>query len=311
MNDAVIVTEGLHKLYPRPHGQPEVGLRPLDLSVRRGEVFGFLGPNGAGKTTTIRALLGYLRPTGGEARVLGLDVRTRSRDIHARVGYLPGELRLDPTRTAQDLFAHVGRLRGGTPDRAYLHGLVERLGLDPSRRVGTLSKGNKQKVGLVLALMSRPDLLVLDEPTDGLDPLVQDEVLRLLREARAEGRTVFLSSHVLAEVDRIADRVGIIRGGVLVTVSGVAEVKARLPRHVQVRFAGPVPEAAFARLPGVRAVQVRGDTLSCSLEGGDAFGGVDALVKALAAHTVLDLQITDPDLEQAFLSYYQEDRHVV
>ncbi|WP_027481883.1 ABC transporter ATP-binding protein [Deinococcus pimensis] len=299
MPEHVIVTRGLAKLYPRG-----VGLRPLDLTVERGEIFGFLGPNGAGKTTTIRTLLGFLRPTAGEGEVLGVDVRTRARDLRARVGYLPGELHLDPDRTGAELSDLVGRLRGHL-DRAYAHELAARLGLDLTRRVGTLSKGNKQKVGLLLALQGRPDLLILDEPTDGLDPLVQEEVLTILREARAEGRTVFLSSHVLAEVDRIADRVGIIRAGELVTVSGVAEVKARLPHRVEVRFAQPVPEAAFARLSGVRDVRVRGDTLSCVLD-----GGADALVKALAAHTVLDLRGSEPDLEQAFLSYYQEDHHV-
>lgn len=299
MTDGVIETRSLSKLY-----RGGVGLRPLDLEVRRGEIFGFLGPNGAGKTTTLRLLLGFLRPTGGEARVLGLDVRRDVRELHARVGYLPGELRLDPTRTGRELFEFLGRLRGGV-DRARLHELTERLGLDPSRRLGTLSKGNKQKVGLIAALLGRPEVLLLDEPTDGLDPLVQEEVLRLLREARSQGRTVFLSSHVLAEVDRVADRVGIIRAGELVTVAGVAEVKARLPHRLEVRFASPVPEAAFARLPGVSGVQVRGDTLRCVLT-----GGADALVKALAAYPVLDLRGHEPDLEEAFLSYYQEADHV-
>lgn len=273
---------------------------PLDLEVRRGEIFGFLGPNGAGKTTTLRLLLGYLRPTGGTARVLGLDARRDVRDLHARVGYLPGELRLDPTRTGRELFELLGRLRGGV-DRAGLHELTERLGLDPSRRLGTLSKGNKQKVGLVAALLGRPEVLLLDEPTDGLDPLVQEEVLRLLREARAEGRTVFLSSHVLAEVDRV----GIIRAGKLVTVAGVAEVKARLPHRLEVRFASPVPEVVFARLPGLSQVQLRGDTLRCVLT-----GGADTLIKTLAAYPVLDLRGHEPDLEEAFLTYYQEEPHV-
>lgn len=295
MADNVIETRGLSKLY-----RGGVGLRPLDLEVRRGEIFGFLGPNGAGKTTTLRLLLGYLRPTGGTAWVLGLDVRRDVRELHARVGYLPGELRLDPTRTGRELFEFLGRLRGGV-DRGDLHELTERLGLDPSRRLGTLSKGNKQKVGLIAALLGRPEVLLLDEPTDGLDPLVQEEVLRLLREARSQGRTVFLSSQVLAEVDRV----GIIRAGELVTVAGVAEVKARLPHRLEVRFASPVPEAAFARLPGLSQVQVRGDTLRCVLA-----GGADALIKTLAAYPVLDLRGHEPDLEEAFLTYYQEEPHV-
>jgi len=292
----------LHDLSKRYAGGR--GLKPTTLRVERGEIFGFLGPNGAGKTTTIRTLLGFLRPTGGTAHVLGLDVARESTTVRRRAGYLPGELNFDASRTARDLLDFLGRLRGGV-SRAYVHELAERLDLDPTRRIGVLSKGNKQKVGLVAALMSRAELLILDEPTDGLDPLVQEEVRQLLREARTEGRTVFLSSHVLAEVDRIADRVGIIRGGELVTVASVQDVKARLPHRLEFRFAAPVPETAFAHVSGVQDARVHGDTLTCTLT-----GSADALIKAVSAYTVLGVRGSDANLEDAFLTYYQEDPHV-
>ncbi|AFZ67854.1 ABC transporter ATP-binding protein [Deinococcus peraridilitoris] len=300
MTDRVIHTRALAKLY-----RNGAGLKPLDLEVQRGEIFGFLGPNGAGKTTTIRTLLGYVRPTSGSAQVLGLDIARQTRQIHARVGYLPGELRLDPGLTGWQLFDLIGRLRGGYT-RPFLTELTERLALDPSRRLGTLSKGNKQKVGLIAALMGQPDLLILDEPTDGLDPLVHDEVLQLLREARAEGRTVFLSSHVLAEVDRVADRVGIIRAGELVTVASVAQVKARLPHRLEVRFAYPVPDGVFKKLTALQDAEMRGDTLHCVL-----VGDADGFIKTLAAYHVLDVRGREPNLEDAFLTYYREEHHVV
>lgn len=299
MTESVIHTRALTKLY-----RTGVGLRPLDLDIRRGEIFGFLGPNGAGKTTTIRTLMGYLCPTAGEAQVFGLDIRRHTRAIHARVGYLPGELRLDPSLTGQEHFELLGRLRGGF-QRAYLRDLTERLHFDPSRRLGTLSKGNKQKVGLISALLGQPELLILDEPTDGLDPLMHNEVLHLLRETRSEGRTVFLSSHVLAEVDRVADRVGIIRAGELVTLTSVTDIKAHLPHRLEVRFARPVPEAVFRALPGVQDLEVQGDTLRCSL-----VGEADALVKTLAAYHVLDVRGREPNLEDAFMTFYREEPHV-
>ncbi|PYE55942.1 ABC transporter ATP-binding protein [Deinococcus yavapaiensis] len=294
MTNTVIELRALSKRYGGDRG-----LQATTLEIRRGEIFGFLGPNGAGKTTTIRTLLGFLRPTSGEARVLGLDVATRSVDIRRRVGYLPGELVFEPRRTPRDLFAFYARLRG-VQNVAYALDLSRRLDLDVSRPIGALSKGNKQKVGLVSAFMSRPELLILDEPTDGLDPLMQEEVHALIQEARAEGRTVFLSSHVLSEVDRVADRVGIIRAGELVMVSSVADVKARLPHRLEIRFAVPVPQAVFASIEGLRDVRVLGNVVSCVLA-----GGADALLKAASAYPVLDIRGSEPNLEEAFLSFYQ------
>lgn len=205
MSEAAILTEDLTKRYGKHQA-----LDGLDLVVRRGEVFGFLGPNGAGKTTTIRLLLDLIRPTAGRVEVLGMDPRRQGREVRRRVGYLPGKLALYDRLTGREVLTYLGHLRDGV-DWAHADSLARRLDLDLNRPIGALSRGNKQKVGLVQALMHRPELLILDEPTGGLDPLVQREFHRLVREASGEGRTVFLSSHVLGEVERVADRVGIIR----------------------------------------------------------------------------------------------------
>ncbi|MCH7706430.1 MAG: ABC transporter ATP-binding protein, partial [Chloroflexi bacterium] len=204
MGDTVILTEGLTKSYGKSRG-----IVDLNLEVRAGEVFGFLGPNGSGKTTTMRLLLDFIRPTRGRAEVFGLDVRTESMEIRRRVGYLPGDLAMYENLTGRELLTYFANLQGGV-SWSYTEALAERLGLDLSRPIRTLSTGNKQKVGLVQAFMHQPELLVVDEPTSGLDPLVRQEFYRIVQEAKAEGQTVFLSSHILAEVERIADRVGII-----------------------------------------------------------------------------------------------------
>ena len=206
-----IETEKLTKTY----GRKARGIEDVDLAVEEGEVFGFLGPNGAGKTTTVRTLLGFLRPTGGRGEVFGLDIRKDSVEIRARVGNLPGELALEDKMTGEDLLKYFARLRG-VGDLGYAHEISERLGAELHRPMRRLSRGNKQKIGLVQAMFHRPPLLMFDEPTGGLDPLVQDEFLDIIEEVRAEGRTVFFSSHNLAEVERVCDRVGIIRGGRLV-----------------------------------------------------------------------------------------------
>lgn len=277
---------------------PGVGLQPMTLEVAPGEVFGFLGPNGAGKTTTIRTLMGFLRPTAGSARVLGLDVWAQREAVHARVGYLPGEVRLSPEWTGAQLLRRSAGLRGRR-DTAYGEQIAGRLGLDLHRRLGTLSKGNRQKIGVTLALMHRPELLILDEPTDGLDPLVQETVLELLREARAEGRTVFLSSHVLSEVDRVADRVGIIRAGELTRVERLAELKAALPHHLEVTFAA-APPAGLLTLPGLRGVRADGLTVRGLWQ-----GDPNALLRALSAERLTALSLTPSSLEDAFLGEYR------
>src|SRR3954449_8189711 len=241
-----ILTRGLTKSYG-----PVQALRGVDLEVRRGEVFGFLGPNGAGKTTTIRCLLDLIRPSGGIMRVLGLDPQAEPLAVRARVGYLPGELRLDDNMTADEVLRFFNRLRGGRADPGHIRQLAERLALDLRTPVKNFSKGNKQKVGLVQALMHRPELLLLDEPTSGLDPLAQQEVHRLIAAARAEGATVFFSSHVLSEVQEVAERVAILRHGEVVEVAGTDELINRALRRVRVRFDRPPGVAPLAALPGV------------------------------------------------------------
>ena len=291
-----ILARGFTKMYGRHRG-----VLDLDLEVRPGEVFGYLGPNGSGKTTTIRLLLGLLRPTRGDAHVFDLDPWTRGVEVHRRVGYLPGELALYEQLTAEELFAHFGHLRGRI-DWPFVRRLTERLDLDPTRHIRQLSRGNKQKVGVVQAFLHRPDLLVLDEPTTGLDPLVQEEFQRIIREEAAEGRTVFLSSHVLHEVEHLADRVGIIREGRLVVVEEIGALKAKALHELELHFGGPVPAAAFAALPGVSDVAVADSTLRCTVT-----GSIDALVKAASRFEVVRLTSHEADLEDIFLAYYGRD----
>jgi ABC-2 type transport system ATP-binding protein len=288
-----VQTEDLTKFYGRHRG-----LEGLDLAVEPGEVFGYLGPNGAGKTTTIRLLLDLIRPTSGRVRVLGLDPRADGVRVRRRVGYLPGELALDGRERAAEMLRFLAAARGGVAWRRVTD-LAERLELDLSRRVRGLSKGNKQKLGLVQAFMHDPELLILDEPTSGLDPLMQQEFLEMVREARAAGQTVFMSSHVLAEVQQAADRVGIVRGGRMVAVERVESLGKRAIRRVEVHFDAPVPPGDFANLPGVTDLEVTGSTLRCMVD-----GRLDPLIKAAARHTVVDLVSTEPDLEETFLSYY-------
>lgn len=295
MGDApVIRTERLTKRYGRARG-----VDGLDLVVERGEVFGFLGPNGAGKSTTIRLLLDLLRPTSGRAELFGTDPRTGGAALRRRLSYLAGDFVVDGRQSARELLTYLGHLRGGVP-ASRVEALAERLGLDLGRRVRAMSKGNRQKVGLVQAFMHEPELLILDEPTSGLDPLVSQEFLALTREARGNGQTVFMSSHIMSEVQQTADRVGIIRAGRLVAVERVETLRSRAVRDVEVRFAEPVAAADFASVPGVEAPTVTGHVLTCRLD-----GSADAFVKAIARHDVLSLRSEEPDLEGLFLHYYE------
>ena len=282
-----------------------IALESLDLELRPGEVFGLIGPNGAGKTTTMRLLLDILRPTSGEARVLGLDPRAGSAGLRRRIGFLPGELRLEgriTARTALEQFAAIsGPVEPGGIDR-----LAERLGLDLGRRVGQLSKGNKQKLGIIQAFMHRPELLVLDEPTSGLDPLVQQEFLALVGEAAAAGQTVLLSSHVLSEVERSADRVGILHRGRLVKVGTVTGLRLTRRRKARAVIAA-APDVVSARLaltpPGADAVVTPvHDGASVSLDVED----VDGFVKLLADLPLVDLVIVEPPLEELVLDLYRD-----
>jgi ABC-2 type transport system ATP-binding protein len=290
---AAIETRQLTKTYGHTRGITDV-----NLEVRQGEVFGLLGPNGAGKTTTLRLLLDFIRPTSGSASVLGLDSRRSAVAIHRRIGYLPGELALYPKMTGEQLLAFIAQL-GGERTPAKAAELADRLDLDLSRAIGTLSKGNKQKVGIVQAFAFDAELLILDEPTSGLDPLMQDEFHHLVSEAVGEGRTVLLSSHRLDEVQRIADRVGIVRDGKLVVVEDVGVLRAKALRQLTFNFAAAVRAEDFAGLPGVHDVEVSGDRVRLSVR-----GAIDAVIKAAAKHEVIDLVAEEGDLDAVFLKYF-------
>ena len=274
----------------------------VNLTVERGEVFGYLGPNGAGKTTTIRLLLGLLRPTAGRAEVFGLDAWRDSVRIHARTGYLPGDAGLYERLTGRDIVTYFAGLRRRPADVASAVKLAERFDLDLSRRVKALSRGNRQKLALVQAFMSNPDLAVLDEPTSGLDPIAQQEFHQLLHETTARGGTVVLSSHILDEVQRIADRVGIIRAGRLIAVERLEDLRATALHRVVARLAGPTDPTALARVPGIRDLSIDRGVLRCGIPQ----GSLDQLIKALARFTVIDLSITEADLEEMFLTFYGE-----
>ena len=294
---AAIHTDGLTKYYGKNRG-----IEALDLDVRAGEVFGFLGPNGAGKSTTIRTLLDEIRPTAGTATILGLDTHKEVVAIRRHLGYVPADLALYPSLTGRDTLTYFANLRGGV-DWSFVAELAERLDSDLSRKVGDLSTGNRQKVGLIQAFMNRPALLIMDEPTSGLDPLVQREFQAMLREVTAEGRTVFLSSHSLSEVQRVADRVGIIRDGFLVTVETVTDLRAKAMRQVEFLLDSPADAAVFEAIPGVRNVQVRDNLVEMTFE-----GDMGALLKAATDRFgIEDIRTSEADLEEIFLTYYQSD----
>jgi ABC-2 type transport system ATP-binding protein len=289
----IIQTERLTKSYGVHRGIVEV-----DLEVREGEVFGFLGPNGAGKTTTIRVLLDLIRPTSGTARMFGILTADDPISIHRRIGYLPGEFTLYDRLTGAETIEYFANLRGGF-DRAYSGRLVERLGLDTSRRFREYSKGNKQKVGLVCALQHRPELLILDEPTAGLDPLVQQTFNELLFEAKAEGRTAFISSHIISEVERTCDRVAIIRDGRIVRLDTVETLREMAAHEVELRFAEPVDPAPYAAVAGVSNLVVEGRSMRMLVT-----GPVAPVVRLAAAGQLVDFVSREPSLEEVFLAEY-------
>jgi beta-exotoxin I transport system ATP-binding protein len=290
-----IRTEGLNKHYGNLHA-----LIDLDLEIATGEIFGYLGPNGAGKTTTIRTILDLIRPTSGKATILGLDSHADSIEIHRQTGYLPGDLALYPNLTGHELLTYFANLRGGV-DWSWVQELAERLASDLTRKIGEYSTGNRQKIGVIQAFMHRPELLILDEPSTGLDPLVQQEFHKLLAETAAHGGTVFLSSHTLSEVERIADRVGIIRKGQLVVVETIDNLKAKAIRTLRLTFDAPVPTDIFDGVPGVRTAVVDGPHAQVSFE-----GPMDGLLQVATRHGVVDLNSVDADLEEIFLTYYRD-----
>ncbi len=292
---AALRIAGLVKDYGPVHA-----VRGIDLEVRRGEVFGFLGPNGAGKTTTIRCVLDLLRPTAGSIEVLGLDPHADGVAVRSRVAYVPGELRLPERLTGAELVASIGRLRGGHDPRRRDE-LAARLDLDLGRRMRDLSSGNRRKVALLLAFLARADLLVLDEPTNGLDPLMQHEFLRLVREARDEGTTVFLSSHVLSEVQRAADRVAVLRAGRIVALGTVDDLRGRARQRVEVWFADDPPASELAGVSGLDDMTIDDHRLTAVLS-----GPIQPLLAVLARHRVASLLVEEPDLEETFLDLYAE-----
>lgn len=295
--EIALMARGLTKSYGSVRA-----LRGVDLEVRRGEIFGYLGPNGAGKTTTTRCLLDLIRPDGGEVRVLGIDPQADPVAVRARTGYVPGEMQINPNMTVEGALRYFNALRGNKVDWAFVRQLAERLKLSFERTIRNLSHGNKQKVGVVQALMHRPELLLLDEPTQGLDPLMQREVYRLLREAQADGTTIFFSSHIMGEVEELAERVAIIRDGVIVEVSETASLVNRALRRARIRFREEVELGPLVDVPGVKVLARDGDeSVLLQVE-----GEMDDLIKALGAFPVSSFETERPSLEEIFLAYYED-----
>jgi len=296
MSEMAIRTAGLTK-----HFGDLVALDHLDLEVAQGEVVGYLGPNGAGKTTTIRLLLGLSRPTEGRAEIFGLDCQRQPVQTHRRLAFVAGEASLWPSLTGAETLALLGRVHGQV-DEAYRDELIERFDLDPTKKVRAYSKGNHQKVILIAALMVRPDLLVLDEPTNGLDPLMEQAFRHCVHEARGRGQTVFLSSHMMSEVEALCDRVGILRDGKLVEMGTLAEMRHLSALTVEARFDGTIPD--LSGVSGVSAVQADGSMVRCQVR-----GSIEPLVKVLAAAGVTELLSREPSLEELFLAQYGADGH--
>jgi len=291
MTTAAIRTEGLSKRY----GSVDA-LKDLDLEISEGEVVGYLGPNGAGKTTTIRLLLGLIKPTAGRAEIFGLDCQREPVDAHRQLAYVAGEASLWPSLTGAETLHLLGRVQGRV-DPQYRDELIERFDFDPSIKVRAYSKGNRQKLILIAALMTRAPLLVLDEPTSGLDPLMEQAFRHCVHEARAQGQSVFLSSHILSEVEALCDRVGILRQGALVEMGTLAEMRHLSTLTVEATFDGSVPD--LTRVPGVRHVEVEGRVVRCQVQ-----GPVEPLLKVLAASSVHELLSREPSLEELFLAHY-------
>jgi len=295
----IIQTNQLTKSYGRNRG-----ILAVTVAIQEGEVFGFLGPNGAGKTTTMRTLMGLLHANSGSAMIGGLDCWKESTAVKKLVGYLPGEFAFDPGLRGAQIIEYLGHLRGGV-DQAYVRALVERLGLDPSKRFREYSHGNKQKVGLVQAFMHKPRLLILDEPTSGLDPLNQQEFYRMVAEVRAEGRTVFLSSHILPEVEHTCDRVAIIREGRLVKIDHVSSLKDIHQHDVEISFPGPASVDWFKHVEGVVSVAQGADERTLQL---NVQGALTEIIRVASDHHATNMATREPTLEEVFLRFYEPEQ---
>ncbi|MER5635554.1 ABC transporter ATP-binding protein [Kitasatospora sp. NPDC002227] len=306
MTDFAIEATGLVKRYGNAR-TGKTALAGLDLAVPHGQVFGFLGPNGAGKTTMIRLLLDLIRPTSGSLRILGADPRDSTK-TRGRIGYLAGDFRIDGRQTGHEALTYLGELRGGVP-AARITELAERLDLDLSRRIGTLSKGNRQKIGVVQAFMHTPELLVLDEPTSGLDPFLQQRFVEMVQEAGGNGQTVFMSSHVLSEVQQTCRRVGIIREGELVTVADVERLRQSAHRTIEIAFASKIDISVFDRLPGLQNVAVTATADGGSVLRAILTGSPDPLLKATARFEATSLLAEEPELEEIFFTFYEHGPH--
>ncbi len=294
-NEDAIQVHGLTKSYGKVHA-----LRGIDLHVQRGEIFGFLGPNGAGKTTTIRCMLDMIRPDGGKIKLLGLDPQVAPVAVQARTGYLPGEMQYYENLTPERQLRFFNDMRGGRAKWDDIHALAERLSLDLKQPIKNLSKGNKQKVGVIQALMHQPELLILDEPTSGLDPLMQQEVLQLLREANRTGTTIFFSSHIMSEVESLAERVAIIRTGEIVEITATSNLTHSTLNRITIRFKRPTEISNLVELPGVQLLS-QVDQTSLTLQ---VAGDMEALINALGGMPILDIETERPTLEEVFLTYY-------
>ena len=296
-SEIAIQVQGLTKSYGKVRA-----LRGIDLQVQRGEIFGFLGPNGAGKTTTIRCMLDMIRPDGGKVLLLGLDPQVEPVAVQARTGYLPGEMQYYDNLTSERQLRFFNDIRAGRAEWDYVHQLADRLALDLKQPIKNLSKGNKQKVGVIQALMHRPELLLLDEPTSGLDPLMQREVLGLLREANSTGTTIFFSSHIMSEVENLAERVAIIRSGEIVEITNTTSLTHSTLNRITIRFKRPTDFSGLVMLPGVDVLSQVGQT-SLTLQ---VTGDMEMLVHALGDLPILDLETEPPSLEEVFLTYYKK-----
>jgi ABC-2 type transport system ATP-binding protein len=295
-HDTVIEIDGLHKTYGNIQA-----VKGISMSVERGEIFGFLGPNGAGKTTTIRCLLNVIRPTAGALRVLGLDAQQDSIALHKHIGYLPGDVRLPGQMTGKQVIDYFSRLQGREP--VLLNDLVTRFDVEMKRLLKGYSKGMRQKIGIVLAFMCDPEVLILDEPTSGLDPLLQKTFNEFLLEEQARGKTVFMSSHIMSDVEKVCHRVAVIRKGELVTVEAVGKLREKAGQRVTVEFADSINILAndLARIPGVSDVRRSSGSYQFNI-----MGSMDGLIKALSQYEVLRLQAEEAPLEEVFLKFYEE-----